>query len=63
MTLLKCGKKNRCTVLRNIIDIIKMIEARARVIERAGCIFIRSGQTANYSSCQKIYLRVVNVHQ
>ena len=30
MTLLQCEKKNPCTVLRNIIDIIKMIEARAR---------------------------------
>ena len=31
-------RKNRSTVPRNIIDIIKMIEARARVIARAGCI-------------------------
>ena len=31
-------RKNRCTVPRNIIDIIKMIEARARVIAHAGCI-------------------------
>ena len=27
MTLLQC-EKNRCTVPRNIIDVIKMIEAR-----------------------------------
>ena len=31
-------RKNRCTVPRNIIDIIKMIEAGARVIVHAGCI-------------------------
>ena len=30
-------KKNRCTVLRNMID-IKVIEARARVIAHAGYI-------------------------
>ena len=35
MNLLQCEKKNRCTVLGNIID-IKMIAACARVIARAG---------------------------
>ena len=38
MTLLQC-EKIRCTVLRNIIDIQKISEARKRVIARAGCIW------------------------
>ena len=37
MTLLQC-EKNRCTVLGNIIDIMKMIGASKRVIAREGCI-------------------------
>ena len=37
ITLLLC-EKNRCTVLGNIIDIIKMIGACKRVIAREGCI-------------------------
>ena len=37
MTLLQC-EKNRCTVLGNIIHIIKMIGACKRVIVREGCI-------------------------
>ena len=41
MTLLQCEKKC-CTVLRNIIDVIKMIEARARVIACTWCIIITS---------------------
>ena len=38
ITLLLC-EKNRCTVLGNIIDIIKMIGACKRVIAREGCIW------------------------
>ena len=37
MALLQC-EKNRCSVLGNIIDIIKMIGACKRVIAREGFI-------------------------